>query len=129
MTGWLRGTLLLTFVLLAASAALIVPGSLGVGAGGGLLLILAGTAVGTWVARAPLGEVRPVAGIPLGVYLRRLWLGPVVAAVVAVVGFGASPGEVQALGGLLGLVAMANYFFRPVYYAVYATGRWASRAL
>jgi hypothetical protein len=45
------------------------------------------------------------------------------------VGFGASPGEVQALGGLLGLVAMANYFFRPVYYAVYATGRWASRAL
>jgi hypothetical protein len=31
----------------------------------------------------------------------------------------ATPAEVQALGGLLGLVGMANYFLRPLYLFAY----------
>jgi hypothetical protein len=33
---------------------------------------------------------------------------------------GASPEELQALGGIAGFVGMINYFLRPVYFLVYS---------
>ena len=48
----------------------------------------------------------------------------VLVAAVAVVLFPeATAGEVQALGGLIGLAGMGNYFLRPVYRLVYGVGR------
>lgn len=129
MTGWLHETFRLTVVLLVASACLVVPGTLGVPGGVPLLLILAGLAVGAFVARDALHRVRPRLGIPLGRCLTVVWLGPVLALGIVLLNMGATPGEVQALGGLVGLAAMVNYFLRPVYYAVYATGRRVGDAL
>ncbi|WP_136689424.1 hypothetical protein [Halorhabdus amylolytica] len=48
-------------------------------------------------------------------YLVSIPLGPLVAGVVLVVFLGASPGELQTLGGVLGLLALLNHLFRPVY--------------
>lgn len=129
MTGWLHETFRLTVVLLAASVSLIVPGALAVGGGPTLLLLLAGLAVGTFTVRETLRGVQPRLGVPVGRSLAVVWLGPLVAAGVVLLTLGTTPGEVQALGGLLGLAAMVNYFLRPVYYAVYATGRRVADAI
>jgi hypothetical protein len=62
--------------------------------------------------------------------LRDLWIAPALAATTTAVALGASPGELQSLGGVLGLVAMLNYFLRPVYYGAYslvASGRERTR--
>jgi hypothetical protein len=58
-----------------------------------------------------------VMGNDLGGYGTVLWLGPVVAIVVCLLAFGATPSELQSLGGLVGLAGMVNYFLRPVYRA------------
>ncbi len=129
MARWLHEAFRLTVVLLAASGTLIGPGTLGVGAGLPLLLVLAGVALGAFAVRDALRRVRPRLGIPLGRCLAVVWVGPVIAATVVLGVLGATPGEVQALGGLVGLVAMLNYFLRPVYYAVFATGRWLAQAV
>lgn len=55
-----------------------------------------------------------------------LWIGPLVGAVVALGWLHATPGELQALGGLVGLVGMANYFLRPVYHLLWGLGRRAA---
>jgi hypothetical protein len=128
MTGWLHETFRLTVVLLAASLCLIVPGALDA-AGPPLLLLLAGLAVGAFTVRESLRGIQPRLGVPVGGSLAIVWLGPVVAAGMVLLTLGATPGEVQALGGLLGLAAMLNYFLRPVYYAVYATGRRVASAI
>lgn len=126
MVHWLRATLELTYVGLVAAAVLIVTGRLGVGAGPLVVLgfaVLAGLA---FLGRSILAGVRPRFGVPLGRYLAVTWAGPVVAILVTLLGFDASPGELEAIGGLVGLLAMLNYFLRPVYYAVLAAGRWAT---
>ncbi|MEF8839116.1 MAG: hypothetical protein V5A18_06380 [Haloarculaceae archaeon] len=120
----LRETLRVTVVLLVASATLVAAGTVGLRADAGLLLVLAGLALGGFLGRTAMAEVHPRLGIPLGRYMAVVWLGPVVAAVIVLVAVGAMPAEVQALGGLVGLVAMANYFLRPVYYAILRAGRW-----
>ena len=121
---WLRATLRLSVVLLVASIALVVPGTLGVGAGVPLLLVLAGLALGGYLGRGALAGVRPRLGVHLGRYLAVTWLGPAVAFLVVLLALDATPAEVQALGGLVGLLAMLNYFLRPVYVGVVAAGRW-----
>ena len=125
---WLRETLRLTVVLLAASIALVGAGTIGIGGGVPLLLVLAGLALAAFSGRTALARVRPRLGIALGRYLGVVWLGPVVAGLVVLTALDASAAEVQALGGLLGLVAMLNYFLRPVYGGVVAAGRWLASA-
>jgi uncharacterized membrane protein YozB (DUF420 family) len=127
MDSWLAETIRLSFALLVAAFALILPGSAGVG--GSLLLVVALVAVALvlYAGRDSLGQVGTVAGWRAGDYLRVLWLGPAGAALVVLVALDASAGEVQALGGIVGLIGMANYFLRPIYHLVAAGGRALTR--
>lgn len=111
-----------TILLLTGGLALVAAGTAGVAASLWLVGGLCGLA-------AALAVVGPVAAdsrwtrVDPHLFLADLWLGPLVAAVVLVAFLDATAGEVQALGGLLGLTAMANYFLRPVYHLLYGLGR------
>ena len=48
-------------------------------------------------------------------YLVSVPLGPLLAGGIMLVFLGASPGELQTLGGVVGLLALLNHLFRPVY--------------
>lgn len=116
------GTLQVTLLLLVAGLLLIGLSVVGVGASLPLAAGFAILAVGLFLTR-PETRVGRVAGVDVDLILRWLWLALVLAAVPLVVRPAATPGEVQALGGLVGLVAMGNYLLRPVYhwlYSVYA---------
>lgn len=129
MVHWLRTTLDGTYVGLVAALLLVALGRLGIGAGPLVVVVLSTLAGLAWLGRSALAAVRPRLGIPLGRYLRLTWAGPVLAIAVTLVGFDATAGELEAMGGLVGLLAMVNYFLRPVYYAVLAAGRWATDAI
>jgi hypothetical protein len=108
-------TFRLTVVLLLTSVLVIAPGLAGVG--GSLLLVVAALVVagGLYAARERLRAAPQVATHNLGYYGEALWTSGVVAAAVFLLGISATPGELRALGGIVGLVGMANYFLRPVY--------------
>lgn len=119
----------LTAALLVASFALIGPGLAGLGASLPLALVVLAAAALLFAVRDDLAAVGHVGWIPLGATLRVAWAGPLLAAVIVILAGGASPGELQAYGGLCGLVGMVNYFLRPVYGLLYAAGRYVGRAL
>jgi hypothetical protein len=108
-------TLRLTVVLLLTSVFVIVPGFAGIS--GSLLLVVAALLVagGLYAVRDRLEAAPRVATHDLGYYGEALWMSGIVAAAVFVLGLSATPGELRALGGIVGLVGMANYFLRPVY--------------
>lgn len=117
MDRWREATVLrLTLVLLTGGTCLIAAGLAGLGASVPLalaLVVLGGALypLGRRVADTPLARIDPYRFAP------DLAFGPPIGGVVTLLWLGASPGEVQALGGLIGLVGMANYFLRPVYQA------------
>lgn len=117
----------LTVVLLAASLSLIGPGLAGLGASVPLVVALAAAAGLLALTRAEAGGRRWPGMVPVR-YLRDLWAGPLVAGVVALAMLGSSPGEVQALGGVCGLVGMLNYFLRPIYALLASLGAYLRRA-
>lgn len=109
-----------TALSLVASGLLIAASLLDVGGSLGLVAVL-----GVLAALLAAGKDRlPQPGIVLShnldLYLRDLWGGPALAAVATVVVLGASPAEVQTVGGLIGFVGMVNYFLRPVYHMGYS---------
>ncbi len=116
--GWYEEAFRATVVLLVASVVIIAPGAAGLG--GSLLLVAAALALagGLYAVRDRLAEAPEVFGHDLGSYGRVLWVAPQVAAVVFVLSLGTTPGELRALGGIVGLVGMANYFLRPVYLGI-----------
>lgn len=118
----------LTVVLLAASLVLGLPGVVGVGPSLGLAVILAVLAGVLLSVRDRLALIRPSPGIKIGRYVRDLWIGPVIGVVIVLLLSGATPGELQAVGGVCGLLGMANYFLRPVYASAIALGRYVQRA-
>ena len=65
-------------------------------------------------AAIDLGDVRAW-------YLRRLWVGALVPTLVVLAGLLTrwSAGELQALGGIVGMVGVINLFLRPVYSLLY----------
>lgn len=89
--------------------------------GGGSLIALG---VAGYTPSALLVVAAVAAGV--GLYAARVradietlawvWAGPLVAAGVMLVGWGATPGELQSLGGVVGLVGMVNLLLRPVYH-------------
>ena len=116
MTGLREYTLALTYIFLTASVALLVPGLLGIAASGPVFaVILAGAAVLS-ALRPQLGDLPEMYGYQVGIYLREIWLGPVIAVVlVLLIEPTASAAEMQAIGGIAGFLGMVNYFVRPLY--------------
>ncbi len=108
-------TFRVTVVLVAASLALLVPSLVGIGGSLALSAVLMVSGGLLYVATTDLGEGPEVLGHDLGRYAAVLWLGALVAALVGLAFRDATPGELQALGGVVGLLGMANYFLRPVY--------------
>jgi hypothetical protein len=124
MDVWRERTLAFTFVMLAASVTLIVPGLLGLGGSGEVLGVL--LAIGALLAavRPAIADLPGVLGRDIGPYAKELWLGPVVGVVmVPLLAPGATAGELQSVGGLAGLVGMLNYFLRPLYFSAYGLVR------
>ena len=114
-----RGSLQVTAVCLVASAMVLTLGLVGARSSLALVALFVVLSVGLYLAR-PDSSIGFVYGLDIDALLGSLWLAPAVAAVPLVLELGASPGEMQALGGLLGLAGMANYFLRPVYLLVYS---------
>jgi drug/metabolite transporter (DMT)-like permease len=111
-----------TVVALAAAAVLVAAGTAGVGASPLFVVGAALLAVPLWPLGAALADTAWQRVDPHA-FAADLWLGPVVAALVVAAFLDATPDEVQALGGLVGLVGMANYFLRPVYRLLYGLAR------
>lgn len=124
-----RESLRLTVALLVASVCLILPSLAGLGGSpllAGSLVLLAGA---LYAVRDDLATVGRVWLYRPGLHLAIVWTGPLVAALVVVLfGIPASPGELQALGGICGLLGMLNYFLRPVYALVASLLGRVSRA-
>lgn len=116
-----------SILLLAASFALIGASLLDIGASLPLAAVLALASVGLFLTRERLGAT--VADYYLlARSVEDLWIGTTAATVTVLVSLGATPGELQTLGGLIGLAGMLNYLVRPVYRLVYRTGRRLSDA-
>lgn len=116
----------LTLALLAGGGCLIAAGSAGVAASVVLALglVVVATllrAVGQWAVETEWTR------LDRHEFVADLWVGPGAAAVIVLVALDATPGEVQALGGLVGLLGMANYFLRPIYRALYGLARRLAR--
>jgi hypothetical protein len=111
-----------TAILLTAGLSLVAVGTAGVAASLPLVLasvVLAGvTRVVTDAVEVPATD-----GVTVRTVATDLWIGPALAAVVLVLWLDATPGEVQALGGMVGLVGMLNYFLRPFYHLIYELGQ------
>jgi hypothetical protein len=112
----------LTLALLAGAAVLVALGTAGVG--GSVVLVVALAAL-TALASAAGDELLETAWqrVDSHGYVADLWVGFLVAGVAVLLVLDATPGEVQALGGLVGLVGMVNYFLRPVYRILFGLGR------
>lgn len=118
MDDWRLRSSRATYVLLVASFLLIGPGIAGFGPTVPLAGGLAALAIGLRAVRDRLRTLPSLVGYDLGWYARDSWLGALVATPVVLVGLGGPPAELQALGGITGLVGMLNYFLRPLYLLV-----------
>jgi hypothetical protein len=116
-----------TVVLLAGGLPLVAAGTAGVAGSLALVAALAAAGGALYLAAERLDASADPDGasgtLDPRVVGADLWIGPFLAAAVVGVSLGASPGEVQALGGLVGLVGMLNYFLRPFYHLVYGLAR------
>ena len=110
-----------TIVLLAGGLSLVAAGTAGIDGSIGLVFALGLVSVGVGLAATALDDSESEFDVRR--VLADLWIGPALAAVIVVVWLGATPGEVQALGGLVGLLGMLNYFLRPFYHLVYGLGQ------
>lgn len=115
METWRNRSRRVTIVLVVASAVLIGPAYAGVGATLGLAITLAAVAAALWAVRDELGRLPEVVGYDLGEYASDGWIGVALAVAVVLLTLGAPAVELQAFGGLAGLVGMVNYFLRPLY--------------
>lgn len=112
---WYEETFRVTVVLLVASGLLIGPGLAGAGSSPAVVAAALAVAGLLYGARSRLETDQELMGHALDHYGRVLWVSGVVAAAVCAGRLSASSGELLALGGLVGLAGMLNYFLRPVY--------------
>lgn len=110
-----RAVAQLSALLLLAGLLLVGAGVLGIAAGPMLFAPLLAATVALYLARDAFPRVEPFPDWALADLGGDLWLAPLVAASAMAVAPNASPGELQTIGGLLGLVGILNYFLRPLY--------------
>ncbi|MFB6222637.1 MAG: hypothetical protein ABEH86_03060 [Haloarcula sp.] len=110
-----HGTMRVTALLLVAAALAIGFGVAGIGASLPLVVALLVLTAALYATSPDDDSLDPVAGVDVGGIIGSLWLAPLITALPLLVHLSATPGEMQAIGGLLGLVGMANYFLRPLY--------------
>ena len=98
----------MTVLCLVAAGILLALGAAGIPASLGLLVFLLVLSAGLYYTRTDADAGR-VLGIDVDGLLSALWLAPALAALPVVLELTASAEELQALGGLVGLVGMLNY--------------------
>lgn len=106
-------------ILIVAGFVLIGAGVAGLRGGTPVFVGLVAATGAAYLLRTGVPDLGVVAGHDLGLYVRDGWIALAIATVVVVFTYGATPGELQTLGGLLGLGGMLNYFLRPLYFGVY----------
>ena len=114
-----EGSLQVTALLLVAAGVLLALGFAGVGGSYPLVASLVALGLILYAVRPENHSLGRVGGLHLDHLLDTLWVAFVVAALPLAFEPSATPAEVQALGGLLGLAGMANYFVRPLYLLTY----------
>lgn len=114
-----RVTMEATVHLLLAGLLLVAASLAGLGGSVPPLALFVALAAAGYLVRDRLRSVGTVAGRDVGGHLETAWVAPTLAATTTLLAWGATPGEIQSLGGLLGLAGMANYFVRPVYLSLY----------
>lgn len=116
MQQWHDRALSVTYIFLTASVLLIGCSLLGLGGDGPVLGVLLALGAVLAASRNRLEAAPRVVGYRVGRFAQDVWLGPVIAVtLVFLVEPGASPEELQAIGGIAGFVGMGNYFVKPVY--------------
>jgi hypothetical protein len=120
---WEERAFSVTVVLVAASLCLVAAGLAGFGGSVGIAGVFVVLAGGLSSLRGRLSAAPVVVDHDTGAYAAVLWLAPLLAGGVSLLFLGATPSELQVLGGLLGLAGMGNYFLRPVYRAGYSLVR------
>lgn len=110
-----------TVVLLAGGLLLVAAGTAGIDGSIALVFALGTVSVGVRLVASLVADTESEFDVRRVV--ADLWIGPALAAAVVVIWLGASSGEVQALGGIIGLLGMLNYFLRPFYHLVYGLGQ------
>ena len=123
-----RGTTRVTVVCLVAAGIVLALGLVGARATPFIIVACVLLACGLSLTR-PDTELGVVLDVDIDGLLETLWLAPAVAAVPLVFELGATAAEMQALGGLLGLAGMVNYFLRPLYLVVYSVVAALNRQL
>ena len=118
MDAWRHRSQRVTYILLVASFLLIGPGLVGLGATIPLAAGLAVLAGGLWAVRDRLRTLPSVVGYDLGWYAQDSWLAAAGTVPIVLGSLGGPAAELQALGGVVGLVGMVNYFLRPLYLLV-----------
>jgi hypothetical protein len=119
----------LTALLVAASLALIVPGTAGLGASFPLVVLVVAVGLALQAGVRRVKHHPRVDTTRLGDVLRVVPTGVLLGGLVVLFSPTATAGELQALGGLSGLLGMLNYFFRPVYGLVAGGIRFLERAV
>lgn len=110
-----RAVAQLAALLLLSGLLLVGASLLGLTPGPVLFAPLLAITVALYLAREAIPRIDRYPGWALADLGEDLWLSTLVAASVAVVAPGLSPGELQTVGGLVGLVALLIYFLRPVF--------------
>ncbi|WP_324666024.1 hypothetical protein [Haloarcula sediminis] len=113
------GTMQVTVLCLVAAGILLALGAAGVPASVPLLGLLLALSAGLYYTR-PDADGGRVLGIDVDSLLSTLWLAPALAALPVLLEPAASAEELRALGGVVGLAGMLNYFLRPVYLLGYS---------
>lgn len=111
-----------SILLLVAAFALIGASLVGLGGSLPLAIAFALATVVLFVVREPLAALAADYYL-VARTLEDCWIGTAAATLTVLVALSASPGELQTLGGLIGLVGMLNYFLRPLYRLTFRLGR------